>query len=67
MDAMTEARKNLEFARLCIEVDLDEQSPDEVFPKLGDGSKAKVEVEYASKPLQCLHCRWLAILKGIVP
>ena len=57
MDALTASRKKLEFARVCVEVNLEEKLPDIVYPKLSDGTKVPVKVVYAWKPIMCSHCK----------
>ena len=59
IDALTASMKNLEFSRVCVEVNLEDKLPDIVYPKLSDGTKIPVKVIYAWKPSMCALCKYV--------
>ena len=57
MDALTASRKNLEFARVCIKVNLEENLPEVIYPNMEGGSRVPIKVIYAWKPTMCSFCK----------
>lgn len=57
MDSITEEGSRLEFARVCIEMDLDKPFLDFIDLVLPDGDKVELKAKYSWRPLRCATCR----------
>lgn len=55
-DRMTESCKRLNYAKICVEVDVNSELPNS-FDVLADGDKFSIKVWYPSKPLKCGKCK----------
>ncbi|KAL5706225.1 hypothetical protein ACHQM5_024423 [Ranunculus cassubicifolius] len=57
VDKLTEEKKRTEYARVCVEVHVDDKYPD-VIPIIIDNKKAiSINVEYNWRPPKCSKCR----------
>ncbi|XP_044464432.1 uncharacterized protein LOC123194978 [Mangifera indica] len=57
MDFVTEEGIRLEFARVCIEIEVDSECPESISLTLPNGESLVINVEYAWKPIKCKGCQ----------
>ncbi|XP_044478338.1 uncharacterized protein LOC123205457 [Mangifera indica] len=57
MDSVTEEGTRLEYARVCIEIEVDSGCPDSISLALPNGELMVIKVEYAWKPIKCNGCQ----------
>ncbi|XP_039001171.1 uncharacterized protein LOC120127313 [Hibiscus syriacus] len=57
MDSVTASRKRLEYAKLCIEIGIDDNIPEYVDVLLNDGTVTSILVEVPWLPPHCKNCR----------
>ena len=56
LDAPTLEKKRLDFARVCVEIDIDCEFPTDFDIHMDRNMKVVIGVEYAWKPARCSHC-----------
>ena len=57
LDALTENRSKLSFARICIEVGVDCEFPKSVLLDMGNGKFSTIKIEYPWAPQCCSNCK----------
>ncbi|KAI8536165.1 hypothetical protein RHMOL_Rhmol10G0235200 [Rhododendron molle] len=56
-DQMTEGCKRLNYAKVCVEVDVNSELPDSFEVALEDGTRYTIKVWYLWKPFKCDKCK----------
>ena len=56
LDVPTLEKKRLDFARVCVEIDIDCEFPTHFDIHVDRNMKVVIGVEYAWKPARCSHC-----------
>ncbi|XP_044472222.1 uncharacterized protein LOC123200907 [Mangifera indica] len=57
MDSITEEGIRLEYARVCIEIEVDSECPEDISLTLPNGETMVINVEYAWKPIKWNGCK----------
>ncbi|XP_039059352.1 uncharacterized protein LOC120203059 [Hibiscus syriacus] len=57
MDSITASRERLEFAKLCVEIDVGSVLPDVIHVMLKDGTFVEIEVHVPWMPQSCATCK----------
>ena len=56
-DSMTESRKRISFARICVELDVGSDLIDSFELDMGDNEVVFIRAEYQWKPMKCSTCK----------